>query len=61
MVASIVATSTLRVNEIAEQFLTLKKDDLKALGKHLNLDVIKAAMKKAAMTACVACHIKRHT
>ena len=32
--------------DIAEQFVGLKKDDLKALGQHFNLDV-KAALKKA--------------
>ena len=42
--------------EIAGQFLTLKKDDLKALGKHLNLDV-KAAMKKAVIQKIVADHL----
>ena len=42
-------------NEIAGQFLTLKKDDLKALGKHLNLDV-KAAMKKAVIQKIIADH-----
>ena len=41
--------------EIAGQFLTLKKDDLKALGKHLNLDV-KAAMKKAVIQKIIADH-----
>ena len=43
-------------NEIAGQFLTLKKDDLKALGKHLNLDV-KAAMKKAVIQKIIADHL----
>ena len=42
--------------EIAGQFLTLKKDDLKALGKHLNLDV-KAAMKKAVIQKIIADHL----
>ena len=43
-------------DEIAGQFLTLKKDDLKALGKHLNLDV-KAAMKKAVIQRIIADHL----
>ena len=43
-------------DEIAGQFLTLKKDDLKALGKHLNLDV-KAAMKKAVIQKIIADHL----
>ena len=42
--------------EIAGQFLTLKKDDLKALGKHLNLDV-KAAMKKAVIQKIIVDHL----
>ena len=42
--------------EIAGQFLTLKKDDLKALGKHLNLNV-KAAMKKAVIQKIIADHL----
>ena len=43
-------------DEIAGQILTLKKDDLKALGKHLNLDV-KAAMKKAVIQNIIADHL----
>ena len=43
-------------NEIAGQFLTLKKDDLKALVKHLNLDV-KAAMKKAVIQKAILNHL----
>ena len=43
-------------NERTDQFLTLKKDDLKALGKHLNLNV-KVAMKKAVIQKIIADHL----
>ena len=43
-------------DEIAEQFLTLKKDDLKALGKHLKL-VFDAKMLKADIQNAIVDHL----
>ena len=43
-------------NEISKQFLTLKKDNLKALGKHLKL-VFDAKMLKADIQNAIVDHL----
>jgi hypothetical protein len=44
------------VGEITQQFLTLRKSDVLALGKHLELDV-KAAMRKSQIQEIVLEHL----